>query len=95
MKYSTGAGTARLAAIKAAGLTQGLPKKLESQAAVLIHASLAKGTWEKYSSGWKALEDYQVFTAARLSWPLHQAAVRGFVIFLISVKGLKTSSVHT
>ena len=50
-KYSTGAGTARLAAIKAAGLTRGLPKKLEGQAAVLIHASLAKGTWEKYSSG--------------------------------------------
>ncbi len=95
MKYSTGAGTARLAAIRAAGLTEGLPRKLEGQAAALIHASLAKGTWEKYSSGWKALEDYQAFTAARLAWPLQQAAIRGFATYLITVKGLKTTSVRT
>ena len=78
-KYSTGQMTARLEGIKRAGRAGGVPEVLATGAATLLHASLARGTWQKYSSAWAAFDAYQAYTKTEFKWPLSQEAVRGFV----------------
>jgi hypothetical protein len=69
-KYSLGEGTSCLGAIRAAGLTTGIPEGLESDVASLIHASLSKTTWKKYGSGRNVLAAYQKYADSEFSWPL-------------------------
>ena len=69
-----------------------MPEKLADEAAALIHASLAKGTWEKYASGWKAFDSFQAYIGKQYKWPLPLEAYRGFATYLVRVRGLKTSS---
>jgi len=72
-----------------------LEGKPDSQlkSSLLIHASLAKSTWGKYASGWKAFDDFQFFVKKRFSWPLSNDTVRGFAIFCLTEKNLQPSSV--
>ena len=58
-----------------------------------MHASLAKSTWQKYSSAWAALDAYEAYVSKRLVWPLSQNTIRGYVAFLFKIKGLKPSSI--
>jgi len=60
-----------------------------------ISASLAKSTWSKYSSGWKALEDYEKFCSINLSFPLSKEHLRGFATFCLSVKKIQPSSTRS
>jgi len=61
----------------------------------LISASLAKSTWGKYSSGWKALDEYEKFTRIPLTFPLEKDHLRGFTTFCLTVKNLQPSSVRS
>ena len=69
-KYSTGRNTSRLQNIRKAGLVEGVPEALATEVAALLHASLARGTWEKYSSAWAAFDAYQLYTGKVFEWPL-------------------------
>lgn len=94
-KYSCGVRGGRLDLIRATGLAENLPGDLGGMAAQLIHASLAKETWNKYGSGWKAFQDYQEHVGEQFSWPLSDRAVRGFTVYCIAVRGLKPTSART
>ena len=94
-KYSTGRHTARLEVIKKAGLVDGVPGKMATEVAALLHASLARGTWQKYSSAWAAFDAYQTFTGKQFEWPLNHDTIRGFAAYLFSVRKLKTTSIRS
>ena len=94
-KYATGRNTARLESIKRAGLVDGVPGNIATEVAVLLHASLARGTWEKYSSAWAAFDAYQAYVGLVFEWPLTQDTIRGFAAFLFSVRKLKTTSIRS
>jgi len=72
-----------------------LEKRPEAQfkSSLLIHASLAKSTWSKYASGWRAFEDFQFFSWKRFEFPLSKDNIRGFAVFCLTEKNLQTSSV--
>ena len=59
----------------------------------LIHASLAAGTWNKYASGWRAFEAYEIFVGKSFSWPLSKDTLRGFAVYCIRERNLKPSSI--
>ncbi len=63
--------------------------------AVLIHASLSRGTWEKYTTGWRAFESFELYTKKRYGWPLQDNTVRAFAVYLLRVRKLKPSTVRT
>jgi len=94
-KYSAGTGTSRFIAIKGAGIATGFHPKLRDKAAGILHASLAKGTWDKYSSGWRAFEDFQRYTNTVHTWPLAGTVVASFATYLLTVKGLMVSSTRS
>lgn len=62
------------------------------KAAQLMHASLAKETWIKYGSGWRAFQDYQEYVEEEFAWPLSERALRGFTVYCVTVRGIKASS---
>ena len=93
VKYSRGGGSTRIEAIKRAGLVKGVPSILQDEVADLIHASLAKSTWNKYISAWAALEAYQTYVGRKLSWPLSHNTIRSYIAYLFKVRGLKHSSI--
>ena len=78
--------------IENAGLVKGIPSTLREGMATLIHASLANSTWKKYRSAWTALDDYQTYSKTELRWPLSEDTLRGYVLYLLTVRGLKTTS---
>ena len=91
-KYSGGSGQDRLKVIKNAGLVTGVPPSLRDGMASLIFASLANSTWKKYGSAWAALDDYQTYIMKELQWPLSKETLRGYVVYLITVRRLKMTS---
>jgi len=72
-----------------------VPECLREELAALVHASLSKGTWNKYASGWKAFEDFQDYTKERCRWPLGSNTIRAFATYLVRVKNLKPSSARS
>ena len=70
----------------------GVPPSLRDGMASLIFASLANSTWKKYGSAWAALDDYQTYIMKELQWPLSKETLRGYVVYLITVRRLKMTS---
>ena len=58
----------------------------------LVLASLACSTWAKYGSGWKAFCELEAHHDASFSWPLSQGVIRAFVVWCISVRGLRPNT---
>jgi len=61
----------------------------------LISASLAKSTWGKYGSGWKALEEFERFCSIKIDFPMGKDQLRGFTTFCLTVKNLQPTSVRS
>jgi len=72
-----------------------LPTQLASQAASLLGASLAAGSWKKYESGWNAFKDFEKFSRKRFAWPLDRETVIGFTTWCITVRKLQPSSAES
>ena len=58
----------------------------------LVSASLARSTWAKYSSGWKAFCEFEAHHDASFSWPLSQGVIRVFVVWCIGVRSLRPNT---
>jgi hypothetical protein len=60
-----------------------------------VHASVAKSTWQKYSSGWAAFCAFELYYETSFSWPLSKSCWRLFVNWCLTVKKLQPSSTRT
>lgn len=69
-----------------------LPPLLATQAASLIGASLATGSWKKYECGWKAFDAFENFSRKRFTWPLDREAILGFTTWCVHIRKLQPSS---
>jgi hypothetical protein len=61
----------------------------------LLHASMAASTWQRYASGWRAWQDFELHAATTFDWPLSREAIQAFAAFCVVEKKLKPSSVQT
>jgi len=61
----------------------------------LINASLAKSTWSKYASGWKAFCEFEQFHQTSFGWPLSSQTWRAFAVWCVSVKRLQPTSARS
>jgi len=61
----------------------------------LLYASLAKNSWAKYRSGWRAFFEFEKEAKQTFTWPLQKETVRAFAVYCIVKKKLKPSSVKT
>jgi len=93
-KYSAGSGSSFLTLIKSQQCAVVGTPYLQEHSARLIHASLAGGTWQKYATGWRAFENYEIYVGRRFTWPLNKEVIRGFAVYCASVKNLKPASVR-
>ncbi len=60
-----------------------------------VHASVAKSTWQKYSSGWAAFCAFELYYEMLFSWPLSKSCWRLFVNCCLTVRKLQPSSTKT
>lgn len=58
----------------------------------MVNASLAKSTWQKYSSGWNAFCAFEVYYDTSFSWPLTKSCWRLFATWCLTVRKLQPSS---
>ena len=72
-----------------------LPLGLDSNFRDLVGSSLAKATWQKYESGWRAFEQFQGESGEVIDWPLGVQAVRGFVTWCTINRGIKAQTTRT
>jgi hypothetical protein len=61
--------------------------------AALIKSSLASSTWATYTSGWKSFKDFEMYAKQNFQLPLALETVRAYVIWSVTVKKLKSSTV--
>jgi hypothetical protein len=54
----------------------------------LLSASLAKSTWDKYCSGWRAWLDFEMWQNFCIQWPLDMCTVRKFVIWCLAHRNI-------
>jgi hypothetical protein len=66
---------------------------LSNEFAKLINASRASSTWSVYSTGWNSLKNFAIDLDITLQWPVDIEIVRTYVVWCISKKNLKTSTV--
>jgi hypothetical protein len=59
----------------------------------LIKSSLASSTWATYSSGWNSFKDFELYAKKNFELPLSKESVRAYVIWCITVRKLKASTV--
>ena len=60
-----------------------------------VNAALAKASWEKYSSGWRAFCNFEEHTQVSSAWPLSREVIRSFAIWCLRDRQLKAASVRT
>jgi len=72
-----------------------LGEELSSVMGDLLYASLAKSTWQKYSSGWSALASFESELGSKVSWPMSVQEVRSFVVWCFFRRKLKPGSVKS
>jgi len=58
----------------------------------LLRASVAKSTWQKYESAWRAFLKFSAETGATTSWPLPLSTIRAFATWCLSSKNLQPST---
>jgi Phage integrase, N-terminal SAM-like domain len=67
---------------------------LNEQLETYIKLSLSKNTWSSYSSGWNNLKKFESEMKLSLKWPLDVHVCRAFVVWCLSKKQLKASTVR-
>lgn len=60
-----------------------------------VNAALARSTWGKYQSGWRAFCAFEEHTQISSTWPLSRETVRGFTAWCLAHKKLRPNSVRT
>lgn len=61
----------------------------------LVYASIAKNSWLKYRSGWRAFAEYEAASETTFTWPITNEVMRGFAIYCTVNKKLKPSSTQS
>jgi len=61
----------------------------------LVNASLARSTWAKYASGWKAFCEFEQYHQTSFGWPLAAHTWRAFAVWCVSAKKLQPSSTRS
>jgi hypothetical protein len=56
---------------------------------------LARGTWQRYASGWRAFDQFQARAGTDFTWPLGPNVMQAFAAYCLVEKQLKPSSVKT
>jgi hypothetical protein len=69
-------------------ILSGICPELRSDAISLLSASLARGTWLRYRSGWNSFFKFQVETKTSYKWPLSVDALRNYTVFCLTKKNL-------
>ena len=91
LKYDVASQSALLHLLDAAAAID-LPASVAASVTAqcgLVSASLARSTWAKYSSGWKAFCEFEAHHDASFSWPLSQGVIRTLVVWCTGVRGLR------
>lgn len=60
-----------------------------------VNTALAKATWAKYGSGWRAFCQFEEHFQLSSTWPLSCETLRDFALFCLVYKKLKPDSVRT
>jgi len=60
-----------------------------------VNASLARATWGKYASGWRAFCQFEVFHQSSFAWPLSVHVWRAFAVWCVTVRKLQPSSTRS
>jgi hypothetical protein len=58
-----------------------------------IRSSLTKNTWASYSSGWNCFKKFELEEKLTVVWPLSVEVARSFVVWCLSKRNLKVSTV--
>jgi len=61
----------------------------------LVNCSLSKATWSKYNSGWNSFKNFLDEVKIVCEWPVSIETIRTYIVWAITVKGLKPSTVRT
>jgi hypothetical protein len=65
---------------------------LSSVLIVLLSASLANSTWEKYCSGWRAWLDFELTQDAGIKWPIDIQTFRKFAVWCIGNRHISSKT---
>jgi hypothetical protein len=60
-----------------------------------IHASVAASTWSRYTTGWRAFQNFLIRAKKEFTWPLSKKTLQAFAGFCLVEKKLKPSSIKT
>jgi len=97
-KYSKGEGSASRKKIRqevGSGFSSLQTKPgLQDKALDFLHASIAKRTWQKYNSGWKAFEEFEDHVETTFAWPLTKDTLRGFTAYCLAIRKIQSASVR-
>jgi len=66
------------------------PSTLMVEKARMIHASLARSTWIKYRSGWRAFKEFERGVGGNYRWPLSKEVIRDFTVYCMGQKKTET-----
>jgi hypothetical protein len=61
----------------------------------LLSASLAKSTWDKYCSGWRAWLDFELTQDKCITWPVNIQTFRKFAVWCIGKKCVNKRTVSS
>lgn len=70
-------------------------KFLCSELENLVLHSKSNSTWAKHCAGWNLFEEYVTVSNNNTIWPINVSVARGFVVWALKVKNLKSSTVKT
>ena len=71
------------------------PVTVNGQFSELVNSAIARSTWAKYSSGFKAFSDFELATGRKFSWPISKEVWRSFIVWCHYDKKLSANSIRT